>query len=457
MKKYDVAILGAGAAGITAAIEASELNVQVALIERADVGGVSLHEGCIPVKSLVASEKMWHHVSHSQDYGLRTVNSPPLLGEWISRQRNIISKLVLETDQSILKHKNITLLRGAARLLGDGKVAIVKNQQEEILQAEHVLIATGSRPALLQGIKIDGTVIGTSTHFVHRTKLPKRLLVVGGGYIGCELGGIYASLGSEVTIVEAKNRLLPGMEFEAGEFLERQFKLRGIEILLGQTMEKATVENHLAQVTLGGKSREFDAVLIAVGRTPNLEELGLDEAGVQYDRAIMVDHHLKTTSPGIFAIGDVNGLNPLAHSAMAQARVAVANAFGEDQRLDFRQVPYCVYTNPEITAVGHSETSAQAVGHETAVIRIPFRQIGRSVAMGETEGFVKLIADSKTHRILGGMIIGVQATELIGTLTLMLRMGATLEHLADSIVPHPSLTEAIQVAAIELLRQIRQK
>ncbi|MES2308887.1 MAG: NAD(P)/FAD-dependent oxidoreductase [Verrucomicrobiota bacterium] len=455
MKKdlYDVAVIGGGPAGVTAAVESAKRGLSVALIEKDSIGGAYLHDGCISVKSLAVSEKRYRQFLRGMDYGIYPETVQINVSEWMNRQRNVSSKIHLITMGKIEKYPEIKLLQGAARFISDNALEIVESHRTYSIGAKSIIIATGSHPSILHRTELDGDKIGTSQHYVHRPKLPKSLTILGGGYIGCEFAGIYATLGTKVTLIELKDHLLPQMEKEAGEFLAKKYLTRGIEIVTGDGAVSSSIQqNGLCRVELqSGRIIESENVLLAVGRTPNVEGLELDRAGVQYDRAILVDESLQTTAPGIYAIGDVNGLNPLAHSAMVQARAVVQRLIHEPEPVDFRQIPFCVYTDPEITCVGHTEASAKKAGLKIRKVVVPFHEISRAIAQGESEGFLSLIMDLNTNRILGGLLIGNEATELVSFLCLALQMNATAQHLANTVIPHPSYAEIFQVASRRLL------
>ena len=452
-EQYDLAIIGAGPAGVTAAIEAAKRGLTVALIEKDSVGGVYLHDGCISVKSLAISEKRYRQFLRGMDFGIYPESIQLHVSEWMNRQRNVSSKIHLGLMAQLEEYPAIQLLIGSARFLAHNLLEVSSAQNQISVQAQKIVIATGSHSAHISRTEVDGVNIGTSQHYVHRPKVPKSLIIVGGGYIGCEFAGIYATLGTKVTLVESADYLLPQMQKEAGEFLAKKYLTRGIEVITGDGATEAsfTKKEGCLVILRSGRTLHSENVLLAVGRHPNVEGLNLEEVGVQYDRSILVDETLQTTVAGIYAIGDVNGLNPLAHSAIAQARALVQRIVHEPEPIDFRQIPFCVYTDPEITSVGYTTEMAKKAGLKTVEVTVPFHQISRSIAQGESEGFLTLIADQKTKRILGGLLIGNEATELVSFLCLALRMNATAHHLASTIIPHPSYAEIFQVAAQKIL------
>lgn len=450
MKKYDFIIVGSGSGGSTAAILAAQRKSSVALIERNQIGGVNLHWGCIPVKSLVASAKMLLHARHGEDYGVTIPHVSASLATWVNRQRLVIAKLAEELDRTL--HRNgVEVLRGTASFESPTTLKIRHNGHEEIIEGKKIILATGSHAATFPQVEEGARpFIGTSNDFVHLTTLPPRLLIIGGGYIGCELCGVYSTLGAKVTIVEAGAHLLPEIEPEAGQYLQGKFEQSGVRVLLNSRVEKITHDASSSRAVAhleGGVLLQEEKVLISIGRHPNIDTLALDHVGIAHGRAIDVNEHLQTNLRHVYAIGDVNGRSLLSHSAAAQAEVAVSHALGDTSSMDFKHIPFCVLTNPEITSVGISESTALELGLRIRVGRCPFRNVGRALAMGELDGFVKLVAEEDTGRLLGGLIIGSHASELIAQVTLALKLDATVQQLARSVCARPTLSEAIQEAA----------
>jgi dihydrolipoamide dehydrogenase len=454
MKKYDFVIIGSGSGGGTAAILAAQHKTSVALIEGGNIGGTNLHWGCIPIKSLVSSSKMFQHARHGEDYGVNIPQVNASLATWTNRERLVVAKLAEEMDRSLRKH-GITVLRGTASFETENTIRIHNDKSTEIIEGRKIIIATGSVPFTFENTSAESRkLVGTSNDFVHLTHLPPRLLIVGGGYIGCELCGIYSSLGSQITLVEGGSHLLPELETEAGDYLQKKFEQSGVRVILNTKVTGVTHSedgNRAVAQLDNGQTIEEDRILVAVGRHPNLDDLNLDIVGISHDRAIIVNDQLQTNLRHVYAIGDCNGRCALAHSAFAQAEVAVLHAIGESATMDFRHIPFCVLTNPEITAVGLNEESAVKQGIPIKVSRCSFRSVGRALAMGELDGFVKLVAEEHSGRILGGLIIGSNASELIPQIVLALKFGATAHQLAHMTCPRPSLSEAIQEAARRLI------
>ncbi|PTY05302.1 hypothetical protein DB346_01670 [Verrucomicrobia bacterium LW23] len=518
MKQYDIAVIGCGAGGAAAALLAADRNARVLLLDKGPRGGNWLHEGCVPVKTLMACQKMYRHLQHAQDYGIHLSHIRPSMAEWLSRQRAVISKVSEDLTRK-LEARRVETVRASARLLANGRVLVSEEgRQPWEAIARKVILATGARPATMPGFEqADGTVVGYSHHFVHLTQAPAELTIVGGGYIGCELGEIFHAAGTRVTIIESQQELLPQMDPEAGAFLRAKFESENMQVLnntrvvgleteavpvgtgvlagagagggtltvsggggqvhftpsgsgtglAGQTgtasvdpagwaagggngAESAGSGMRAVLQLSNGKVLYSDRVLLAVGRRPNVDHLGLDEAGIELDEAnggVRVNDFLQTSNPDVYAVGDINARAPLAHSASAQAVVAVDHALGGSRPMMWDNIPFCVYTVPEIASVGFSEAAARARGHEIVTSRCSFRSVGKAVALGELEGFVKLIADAQTNKLLGGMIVGHEASELIAQVGLALQFRATARDVADTIFAHPSLSEAIQEAA----------
>ncbi|HSI86222.1 MAG TPA: NAD(P)/FAD-dependent oxidoreductase [Candidatus Methylacidiphilales bacterium] len=480
MKQYDIAVIGCGAGGAAAALLAAERNARVLLIDKGPKGGNWLHEGCVPVKTLMACQKMYRHLQHAQDYGIHVSHIRPSMAEWLSRQRAVISKVSEDLDRK-LAARHVETLRASAQLIGNNRLLLTEDGRSPWeAYARKIILATGARPATMPGFETaDGTTVGYSHHFVHLTQAPPELVIVGGGYIGCELGEIFHAAGTRVTVIESQLELLPQMDPEAGAFLRAKFESENMTVLTGVKVEKLeteppSVENgstgsisdaqnggavgvpravlHLSN----GKVLRTDRVLLAVGRRPNVAFLNLDAAGVQMDDengGVLVNDFLQTTNPDIYAVGDINARAPLAHSAAAQAVIAVDHALGGSRAMLWDNIPFCVYTVPEIASVGYSEAMARRRGHEIVTSRCSFRSVGKAVALGELEGFVKIIADAHSRKILGGLIVGHEASELIAQIGLALQFRASVQDVADTIFAHPSLSEAIQEAARSLTNQ----
>ncbi len=432
----DLLVIGAGPGGYVAAIRAAQRGARVTLVSDAPPGGVCLHLGCIPTKTLLVSVEALRTVQRASDFGVdpASVSAEPRLAAdaMLGRTRKVIGAMGKGLE-FLFRKNGIQFVNGRARLLGGGRVQV----GEDILTASRIILATGSRPAPSPaGLPpVDGQRVINSNHALHLAEPLKKLLIIGGGYIGCEFACIFRALGSDVTVVEALANLLPGMDAELGAALAKLFRKVGIEVRVGETVSEF--------------DPSFDRVLISVGRVPNSGDLGCEAAGVKLTARghVEVNERMETSAPGIYAIGDVVGRFPLAHVASAQARVAVANALGEAATMDYSAVPGVVFTHPEVGSVGITEAEAQAQGRAVRVGKFPMAALGRAQASGETDGFVKLVADAETHRLLGGQVIGPAAGELIATITLAISLGATAEQVSHTIFAHPTFAEAIGEAA----------
>jgi dihydrolipoamide dehydrogenase len=432
----DLLVIGAGPGGYTAAIRAAQRGARVTLVSDAPPGGVCLHLGCIPTKALLASVEALRTVQRAGDFGLDTASigaEPRLAADALLRRTRKVTAAMGKGLEFLFRKNGVQFVSGRARLLGGGRVQV----GDQSLAASRIILATGSRPAPSPaGLPpVDGQRIINSNHALHLAEPPKKMLIIGGGYIGCEFACIFRALGAEITVVEALAGLLPGMDAELGVALAKFFRKAGIEVRVGETVS--------------GFDPSFDRVLISVGRMPNTGDLGCDDAGVKLTARghVEVNERLETSAAGIYAIGDIVGKFPLAHVASAQARVAVANALGGSATMDYTAVPGVVFTHPEVASVGLSEAEAQAQERAVRVGKFPMAALGRAQASGETDGFVKLVADAESHKLLGGQVIGPAAGELIASITLAISLGATTEQVGHTVFAHPTFAEAIGEAA----------
>jgi dihydrolipoamide dehydrogenase len=465
---FDLAIIGAGPGGYVSAIRAAHRGLRVALVEEKDLGGVCLHTGCIPTKTMIASVDLLRQARSATQLGVTVAQAEAHLATINARRQKVVQQLAGGV-KNLLEKNQVQVFRGRGVLKSPTQIELtpspgtsdparsaIRNPQST-LTAKSILLATGSRPADLPIARRDGAAIWSSDDLLASSELPAELLILGGGYIGCEFASLYAALGSKVTVIEALPRLLPGLDKELGQSLERSFKKAGISVLLNCKVESVSVEKaDSSPVTVrlaDGLTLSGSKLLVSVGRVPNVEGLGLENVGVKLTgRCITVDDFMETSAPGVFAIGDVTGKIALAHVASAQGRVVVENLLaarsGQPRKpMNYDAVPACVFTHPEIATVGLTEEEAAQRGLTVKVGRFPFAAIGKALALGETEGFVKLVADATTGRLLGGHIFGGHAAELIGQLTLAVRLGATAEQLTETIFAHPTLSEAILESA----------
>jgi dihydrolipoyl dehydrogenase len=451
MPDYDVAVIGAGPGGYVAAIRASQLGLRTIVIEKEQVGGLCLNWGCIPSKALLHAADVLNLLRHGDDLGISYDNLRADLSVAVDRSRDIVAKFVRGVG-TLLAQNGVEVVQGAARFAGPHALAI--DPGDRTIDAANVIIATGARTRSLPGLAIDGDRVLTSREALALRQTPASIVIVGGGPIGVEFAYLYASYGAQVTLVEMEARLLPGEDEDVSRQLERSFAAQGIAVRTGTTVDAVTPDASgvTVNVTSAGAAEALRAerVLVGVGFAPNTEGLGLETAGVALDRGwVAIDEYARTNVPGIWAAGDVTGRLLLAHVASHQGVTAVEAIAGRNPPpLDYDQMPRAVYCQPQVAALGLTEAQARARGHDVRIGRFPFRASGKAVATGETEGFVKLVADSATNAILGVHIVGHGATEMLGEASLAMLLESTTAELAAAVHAHPTLSEAIKEAAL---------
>ena len=460
-RETQVAVIGAGPGGYAAAFRAADLGLEVTLIDAAPaLGGECLHHGCIPSKALLTATHLYEQISAAQVMGIHAEHvsvDPATMNQW---KDGILGQLAKGLEQ-LAERRGIEIVHGHAAFTGSRRIRI-SDAGAGSLTFEQAIIATGSHPIHLPGIEVDGERVMTSREALQLRVVPERLLVVGGGYIGLELGSVYARLGSRVTIVELTAQLLPGIERDLVQVVQQTLRKHGVEILLrtkvtGVQREGQGVTAKLAQENGTTQALEVDRVLVAVGRRPNTDSLGLEQIRVKLDGRgfIQVDAQRRTADTRIYAVGDVTGEPMLAHKAAREGKVAAEAIAGEPAAFDNVTVPAVVFTEPEIAFCGMSEEQARAAGYTVKVGKFPFRALGRALTLNATDGFVKVIADAERDVLLGVRMVGPGASDLISEAVLAIEMGAQLEDLAVSIHPHPTLSEALaESAEVALQRAI---
>lgn len=458
-KTFDLLVVGGGPAGYVAAIRGSQLGMRVACIEEEKLGGVCLNVGCIPTKALLSSALLVNECQSAASHGISFDNFSSDLSPAQRRSRAIAEKLANGVSHLFKKNK-ITHITGRGRLSGDGSVEVTSGDGEkETYAAAHVLLATGSRPRDIPVLPIDESAIWSSTGALFQETAPASLAVVGAGAVGMEFADIYNAYGSKVTVIEALERILPIEDADSSAALQRSFKKRGVEIHTGATVKEATIGEATVRLVFedkDGRSQELEVerVLSAVGRVPNTEGLGLKEVGVEIDERgfVVVDHHMRSSVPGVYAVGDCAGNQLLAHKAMHEGVVCVEAIAGEAHgSVDYANVPNCTYCNPEVASVGLTEVQAKEQGFDVEVGKFPWIGNGRALAGGHTEGFVKVIRDKEYSEILGAHIVGPHATELIAEFVVGRHLEATVEEMDKAMHPHPTLSEAVAEAALGAL------
>lgn len=452
-ERYDVMILGGGPGGYVAAIRGGQLGLKVAVVEKEAVGGVCLHHGCIPSKAIIRNAEVLSLIQHSEEFGIKVDNIRPDFGQAIDRSKKVIQKLY-NGLLHVMKKNKVDILTGVGKIVAPDQIEITGPNGKKTVRAERLIIATGSRVRSLPGLNVDGRRVLTSDEALLLRDLPRSITIIGGGAIGVEFAYVYSVYGVKVTIVEMMPTLLPLEDREVTTLLERSFKKRGIEIFTNTRVGPIKDQNGgfamELQTSEGGKTITTDAILVAIGRAPNIEGIGLETIGVAIDekrRLIKVDERMRTNVPNVFGLGDVTTRPALAHGAMAQG-VSVVEAIAGIERppVDLLNIPSAVYCHPEVASVGLTEEKAREAGYEIKVAKYPLAANGRAVALGETEGFVKIVADAQYGEILGAHIIGPEATELIGEFVLAKTVEATALELKQAVHPHPTLSEAVMEA-----------
>ena len=459
---YDVIIIGAGPGGYVCAIRAAQLGMKVAVVEkRAKLGGTCLNVGCIPSKALLYASEMFDEAAHGMA-PLGVIVDPPKLDMTAMMKHKDETVAANVNGVAFLFKKNkIDWLQGEGRLAGAGKVAVKgADGAEATHEAKHIVIATGSDVARLPGVEIDENVIVSSTGALTLKAPPQKLLIVGAGVIGLELGSVWGRLGAEVTVVEYLDRILPGMDGEVAKQFQRMLEKQGFKFHLGHKVASVAKTGAGATATIepaqGGEAvkLEADVVLVAIGRRPYTAGLGLEEAGVAMERGqVVIDHHFATNVPGVYAIGDVVRGPMLAHKAEDEGVALAEILAGQAGHVNYDVIPGVVYTNPEVAVVGKSEEDLKAVGIAYNVGKFPFTANGRARAMRHTDGFVKILADATTDRVLGVHIVGFGAGEMIHEAAVLMEFGGSAEDLARTCHAHPTMSEAVKEAAMAVAKR----
>ena len=455
-ENYQVAVLGGGPGGYVAAIRAAQLGLKTVIIEKDNLGGICLNWGCIPTKSLLKNAEIYDLMkNHSSDFGIKTQSLEFDFNRIIKRSRDISDRIVKNVGFLIKKNK-IDLIKGFGKLASTNKIDIFNPEGKSIdsVNADNIIIATGARPKDISAIQVDHKMIITSTEAMSLSEQPKELIVIGAGAIGVEFAYFYSVLRTKVTLIEMMDSILPVEDKEVSITLEKSFRKRGIEILTSTSVKKAEVKGNKVNVSIlvNGAVKEFtaDKVLCAVGVTGNVEGFGLEKLGVElYKNHIKVNKSdYSTNVKGVFAIGDVIGPPWLAHVASAEGIHCVEKIKGlTPPDINYDNIPGCTYCQPQVASIGLTEQKANLAGYELKIGKFPFMASGKAYAIGEREGFVKLIFDAKYGELLGAHIIGSEATEMIAELAMAKSLEATAESIIKTIHAHPTLSESVMEAA----------
>ncbi len=452
-KQYDIAIIGAGPGGYVAALHAAGRGAKVAIVEQRHLGGVCLNDGCIPSKTLLASAKLLHRAGDAEDWGVKIDGEIGFDWSAIQKKKDKVIATLRGGVGMLFKKRGITLLNGRGKIVGKGKITVDKQDGgKEQIAAKNIILATGSSPVAIPGMEIDEHYICTTDQALHWDTLPSRLLIIGGGVIGCEFACMMRAYGVEVTVVEMMPRLLPLVEAELGREIEKIFASRGIKCLTGAKVQNVDISNKTVTATVDdGQSIEADRILMAVGRRANVDDIGLEKLSIHTEKGyIPTDDTLATGAENCYCIGDANGRWMLAHAASDQGKVAVDNALGRRRVCD-SPVPNCIYTFPELASVGITTEQARRKNIPVSVGHFPLAFHGKALSAGHTEGFVKVITARDDGRILGVHAVGYNATEFIAAAGVAVHQKATAEELAEVVFAHPTMAETLAEAAEDSL------
>lgn len=458
---YDIIIIGSGPGGYVAAIRAAQLGLNVAVVEKSELGGVCLNWGCIPTKALLKSAQALHYAQQGAEYGFEVTGEVvPDITKVVERSRNVALGMSRGIDY-LFKKSKITVIAGFGRIVKEGEVEVLDAEgNKQIYKAKNIIIATGARANSLPFAPIDGKNIISYRHALVPESVPKSIAVIGSGAIGSEFAYFYRSMGSVVHLIEYLPAIVPLEDHEVSAQLSRSFRKMGIKVMVSAQVKKVDTSGDNCKITVetkkGEEIIEAEKVLSAVGIVSNIENLGLEELGVAVERGkIVVDKFYCTNKPGIYAIGDVIATPALAHVSSAEALCCVEKIAGEEPHtIDYGNIPACIYTSPEIASVGSTENALKEKGIEYKVGKFPFTASGKASASGERDGFIKLLVDPKDDTILGAHLVGANVTEMLSGIVVARSKGATAKEIMHSIHPHPTMSEAIMEAAAAVHDQV---
>ena len=450
---YDVIVIGSGPGGYVAAVKAAQMGMKTAVVERENLGGICLNWGCIPTKALLKSAQVYNYINHAANYGVAAQPAEADLTAMVQRSRGV-AETMSKGVQFLLKKNGVEVIMGRARVMPDHKVEVADAEgNKTVYEAPHIIIATGARSRNLPNLPQDGKHIIGYRDAMTLPQKPQRMVVVGSGAIGSEFAFFYQSIGVEVTLVEFMPTILPNEDEDVSANVARSFKKMGMKVMMSASVEKVDVEGDVCHVHIKDKKGaevlvDCDVVLSAVGVITNLEDMGLEETGIEVERTkIVVDDYYRTNVPGYYAIGDVVHGPALAHVASAEAICCVEKiAGGNPEKLNYSNIPGCTYTTPEVASVGLSEKKAVEAGYEVLVGKFFFKASGKATAAGNNDGFVKMVIDKKTDLILGAHLCGDNVTEMIAGLVAARQNGLTAKQVAGSVHPHPTMSEGIMEA-----------
>jgi dihydrolipoamide dehydrogenase len=462
-QEYDLVILGGGTGGYVAAIRASQLGLKTAIVEKGKLGGTCLHKGCIPSKALLRSAEVYATAKHSEDFGI-SISDVTFNFEKVQQRKSKIIDQLHKGVQHLMKQGKIDVYEGLGRILGPsifspmpGTISVEMNsgEENEMLIPKNVIVATGSRPRTLPGLEIDGQLVITSDEALELESLPSSIIIVGGGVIGIEWASLLSDFGVDVTVIEYADRIIPTEDKEVSKEMQRLMKKKGVKLITGAKVLPETIvkgDNVTISAEIKGSQKTFEAekLLVSVGRQANVEGIGIENTDIQIEKGTVVTNEFfQTKETHIYAIGDVIGGLQLAHVASHEGIIAVEHIAGlTPEPMDYHLVSKCIYSNPEVSSVGLTEDQAKEKGYKVKVGKFSFRAIGKALVFGESDGFVKIIADEETDDLLGVHMIGPHVTDMISEAGLAMVLDATPWEIAHTIHPHPTLSEAIGEAAL---------
>ncbi|HON82698.1 MAG TPA: dihydrolipoyl dehydrogenase [Caldisericia bacterium] len=449
MEEFDLIIIGSGSAGYVCAIRAADLGKKVLLIEKRELGGTCLNRGCIPTKAILKAAEVYREAKESKVFGIdiKEISFNP---EEIKNWKDSVVKKLVSGLEILINSRKILVKNGNGYLLDRNLVEVETENGKERFKGKDIVIATGSEPAIFKNFNIDHINVLTSDDALELNEYPKEIVIVGAGAIGIEFANFFNAFGVKVTIVEMMPQIIPTLkDKKITNLMQRILEKRGIDFKLGIKIEEIKNKNGRVYLTLeNGEVIETEKVLVSIGRKFNTENIGLENVGIKTEKErIVVDEYLRTNIPNHYAIGDVTGGLLLAHKAMKEGEVVAEIISGEDVKMDYRVIPWVIFSNPEIATVGSTEEEAKSLGISVVKGEFPFVANGKAVSINSTDGFVKIVADEKNHQIIGAQIIGYDASNLIGELTLAIKNNLKLEDICDTIHTHPTLSEAILEAS----------
>ncbi|MCE8506952.1 dihydrolipoyl dehydrogenase [Ruegeria pomeroyi] len=457
-KSYDVIVIGAGPGGYVAAIRAAQLGLKTCVVEREHLGGICLNWGCIPTKALLRSSEVFHLMERAKEFGLKADNIGYDLDAVVKRSRGVAKQLSGGIGHLMKKNK-IDVVMGAATIPAKGKVSVKTDKGTQDLAAKNIVLATGARARELPGLEADGDLVWTYKHALQPVRMPKKLLVIGSGAIGIEFASFYNTLGSDTTVVEVMDRVLPVEDAEISAFAKKSFVKQGMKIMeksMVKQLDRARAKSGgkvTAHIETGGKVEklEFDTVISAVGIVGNVENLGLEALGVKIDRThVVTDAYCRTGVEGLYAIGDIAGAPWLAHKASHEGVMVAELIAGKHAHpVKPESIAGCTYCHPQVASVGYTEAKAKELGYDIKVGRFPFIGNGKAIALGEAEGMVKTIFDAKTGELLGAHMVGAEVTEMIQGYVVGRQLETTEEDLMHTVFPHPTLSEMMHESVLD--------